>query len=50
MKKSAFLLSMALCFALFAGCRKEAEKFSEEKPLALEITQTRSYYHAKNIE
>lgn len=41
-----FLIVVA--FSAFAGCQKEHE-FSEERPLAIEVTWVRSLYHAENI-
>ncbi|MFQ5651879.1 MAG: SPOR domain-containing protein [bacterium] len=44
-------LVIAIALAALAGCtcQKEVEKFTEEKPLAVEVTRARSYYHARDI-
>lgn len=60
MKKSTLLL-LALGLLLMAGCKKteqevaqereaETPKFAEDKPLAVEVSRVRSYYHAQNIK
>jgi hypothetical protein len=53
MKKLHYVFAVAVLVCL-AGCRKKAEKavekFAAEKPLAVEVTRVRSYYHAQNIK
>ena len=46
MKKILLLVVFPL---LFVSCHKEAEAFSDDKPLTLEITKERSYYQADRI-
>ncbi|MGH7451519.1 MAG: SPOR domain-containing protein, partial [bacterium] len=50
-----FVVTALVCLT---GCQKKAEKavekevekFAENKPLAMEVTRVRSYYHAQNIK